>query len=127
MYTPWPVPTGARESKITMLSCGRATRLRECGASGDETQKTFDIALRRTTRATPRVARPRRGSERHVLVGVDDGLAMASRSCWCFPSPSSTGTRWIQISSKSPNLIACSGRCAPATLNVPPLVPFGGY
>jgi hypothetical protein len=39
IYTAWPVPTGARESKITMANCGRAARLSEWVASGDETQK----------------------------------------------------------------------------------------
>ena len=36
---PDPVPIGTRESKITMLTCGRAAMLRECVASGSETQK----------------------------------------------------------------------------------------
>lgn len=39
MYTPWPVPVGTRESKMTMPISGRAAMLRECVASGDETQK----------------------------------------------------------------------------------------
>jgi hypothetical protein len=39
MYTPWPVPMGACELKITMLTWGLAAMLRECAASGDETQK----------------------------------------------------------------------------------------
>jgi hypothetical protein len=39
MYTPCPLPTGARESNITMAISGRAAMLRECRASGDETQK----------------------------------------------------------------------------------------
>jgi hypothetical protein len=38
MYTPCPSPTGARESKTTMLRSERAARLRECCASGEETQ-----------------------------------------------------------------------------------------
>jgi hypothetical protein len=38
MYTPCPLPTGAFESKMTMLTCGRTAMFRECLASGDETQ-----------------------------------------------------------------------------------------
>jgi hypothetical protein len=33
MYTAWPSPIGARESKTTMLTCGRVVRLREWSAS----------------------------------------------------------------------------------------------
>jgi hypothetical protein len=39
MYTACAWPTGARESKTTMLTSGRAAMLREWVASGDETQK----------------------------------------------------------------------------------------
>jgi hypothetical protein len=38
VYTAWAVPMGVCELKMTMLACGRAAMLRECAASGDETQ-----------------------------------------------------------------------------------------
>ncbi len=38
MYTASAAPGATRESKMTMLSCGRDARLRECLASGEETQ-----------------------------------------------------------------------------------------
>jgi hypothetical protein len=38
MYTACAPPTGTDESKIAIATSGRASRFRECLASGDETQ-----------------------------------------------------------------------------------------
>jgi hypothetical protein len=38
MYTALAVPTRTRESNTTTLTVGRSSRLRECRASGEETQ-----------------------------------------------------------------------------------------
>ena len=39
MYTAWAEPSGTCELKITMLTVGRTAILRECRASGWETQR----------------------------------------------------------------------------------------
>jgi hypothetical protein len=39
MYTAWAAPGGTLESKITMLTCGWVSMLREWRACGRDTQK----------------------------------------------------------------------------------------
>jgi hypothetical protein len=39
MYAPPEAPGRALESKITMLTCGRTSMLRECRACGSDAQK----------------------------------------------------------------------------------------
>ena len=58
MYTAVAVPTRTLESKTTTATSGRAAMLRECRASGDETQKNVaasSVALKYTgvTHGTP--------------------------------------------------------------------------
>jgi hypothetical protein len=74
MYTPCPSPTGACESKTTMLISGRAARFLECCACGEETQYSSEylgwgVVDRRHPGSSALVG----GPEHHVPVAVDDG------------------------------------------------------